>query len=142
MRMFWDSLIFLAGCVILAVPACVACPLEPGGDLLFLTWPHGARTNDRGISSRGQLGSSFCQMGVSGGQAETVGVPCHGDTFGNCRFPSVETLHPRASPPVSDGEVWASGHPTVPACLSLVGCLYQMQFDLVSKRLVQPLWPP
>lgn len=79
---------------------------------------------------------------VSGGQAETVDVPCHGDTFGNCRFPSVETLHPRASPPTSDGEVWVSGHPTVPVCLSLVGQLHQMQFDLVSKRLVQPLWPP
>lgn len=77
-REFWDSLIFVVGCVILAVPACVTCPLEPEGGLLFLTWPCGARANDRGISSKGQLGSSFCQMGVSGGQAETVGVPCHG----------------------------------------------------------------
>lgn len=46
--------------------------------LLFLTWPHEARTNDGDISSKGQLGDSVYQMGVSGGQAETVGVPCHG----------------------------------------------------------------
>ena len=32
----------------------------------------------RAISSEGQLGGSVYQMGVSGGQAETVGVPCHG----------------------------------------------------------------
>ena len=146
MREFWDSLIFLVGCVILAVLACVMCPREPGGGLLFLTWPHGARANDRGVSSKGQLGSSFCQIGDERWSGRYCGCPLPWAeflvTFGDCRFPSVEILCPGASPPMSDGEIWASGHPGVPACLSLVGWLHQMQFDLVNKRLVQPLWPP
>lgn len=63
----------------------------------------------RATSSEGQLGGSVYQMGVSGGQAETVGVPCHGLSSSShleiVGFPVWRFWHPRASPPVSDGEV-------------------------------------